>query len=73
MTDRIPDDAVVLIPHTVRTFYSTLNGNEIVGALLNTENLGDFAILLTPDAARILGDALTDAAVDRLRAEHGGD
>lgn len=75
--DRIPDDTIIVVPESVRCFYSTLDGNEIVGVLLHTDQLGDLAVLLTPDAARTVGAAVTDAAVhniDRLRTEfHGGD
>ncbi|ETB35618.1 MULTISPECIES: hypothetical protein [Mycobacterium avium complex (MAC)] len=68
-----PLDAIALTPQSIDFFYAAPGGNELIGMMLHTDNLGEFAVLFTPEAARKVATSLTSMAVtdlDRLRHQH---
>jgi hypothetical protein len=67
------DDVVELIPTRIDFLYCRPQGKECIAVRFDDDSLGAFAMLLTPEAARLMAESLTSMAVtdlDRLRHEH---
>ena len=67
------DSVVELIPTRIDVLYCRPQGKECIAVRFDDDTLGAFAMLLTPDGARLMAESLTSMAVtdlDRLRHQH---
>jgi hypothetical protein len=67
-----PKGTVLIAPTSVGFTYDRVLGDDILGLLVDTGDLGSFLLAVTPDAARHIAASLDSmvANLPRLRSEH---